>query len=119
MNRRQFVAMMTTAVGVSALDPERLLWRPGARRYFDIRQAWPLTGRLTRGDLVTFDGCYAVGTSGQSTERLQMFVVTEDVQGALTPRVLQPSMRGPGWRHQTVSEMPTPAHLLRIVDGPW
>jgi hypothetical protein len=34
MNRRRFLTVFATAAAVAAVDPERLLWTPGARTHF-------------------------------------------------------------------------------------
>jgi hypothetical protein len=34
MNRRRFLTLFATAAAVAAVDPERLLWTPGARTHF-------------------------------------------------------------------------------------
>jgi len=36
MNRRAFLGLSSAALAAFTLDPERLLWTPGRRTYFDI-----------------------------------------------------------------------------------
>lgn len=38
MHRRGFLGLLAAAAAGAVLDPERLLWIPGQRSYFDIRQ---------------------------------------------------------------------------------
>ena len=45
MNRRQFLAATAAAVGAFALDPERLLYVPGRKTYFDTGAWSPPTYR--------------------------------------------------------------------------
>lgn len=42
MNRRGFLAAVAASIPAMVLDPERLLWVPGKRSYFDIAQPAPL-----------------------------------------------------------------------------
>ena len=41
MNRRHFVTALTAATAGFTLDPERLLWVPGKKTYFDSVR-WPM-----------------------------------------------------------------------------
>jgi hypothetical protein len=61
MNRRHFLRATAAAVGALTLDPERLLWVPGQRTYFDIVR--PFSDVLTFRGMEVFydedcDGCY-------------------------------------------------------------
>jgi hypothetical protein len=53
MNRRQFLALGTAATAAMVLDPERLLWVPGARTFFipdkTVVEAKTMEQALVRG----------------------------------------------------------------------
>lgn len=73
MNRRTFLTRATAAaVGALVLDPERLLWTPGARTFFDIRTP------LQAGDLVYFD----TATGAFMTPDGRLFVQATDARRA-------------------------------------
>lgn len=51
MNRRHFLSVLASVAAGAVLDPERLLWRPGARTYFDIHRpglVWEAYDEVTR-----------------------------------------------------------------------
>lgn len=89
MNRRSFLALLASGVAGAALDPERLLWTPGARTIFvPPADGWTREGRIlvsepfTRGDIFTIEGVFATNpVTGRQTKHLQRFVVTADVNG--------------------------------------
>lgn len=112
MNRRAFLTAVAAAIPAFGLDPERLLWRPGQRSYFDIVKpvspGWTLSGALTKGDILTIQGVFAVNPiTREETGHLMQFVVLDDVQGIIEPAQMWPHMRGPGDPYQTVSRVPT------------
>lgn len=65
VTRRALLSTFLAASGVSALDPERLLWVPGAKKIFIPA---PKPAHIWKvGDLLTIDGCYKVNP--QSLDR--------------------------------------------------
>lgn len=81
MNRRAFLATLTAAAAGLALDPEQLLWRPGAKTIFlpSARPTICTSQQLIIGDVFTISGVYAVNPlTLQWTGRLQQFVITFD-----------------------------------------
>jgi len=60
LTRRRFLAATTAAVAGAVFDPERALWIPGQRSYFDIvrpqHAEWPRLRRLRQGDVITLSG---------------------------------------------------------------
>lgn len=84
MNRRVFLSTLAAVVAGAALDPERLLWRPGAKTIFlpspkEVGQFThtAIAGDALRvGDVITIDGVYAVNPkTGITTAYSQMFVI--------------------------------------------
>ncbi len=93
MERRSFLRVLglgATAIAAGlALDPERLLWVPGAKTFFlpsPATQKLVTSVGLTTGDLFTIDGVFSVNPlSGAATGYLQRFVVTADVHSGAVP----------------------------------
>lgn len=67
MHRRTFLTSLAALTAGMALDPERALWVPGRRTYFDLGatapEPWMFVGYLTdyslaksAGSIVTLDG---------------------------------------------------------------
>jgi hypothetical protein len=111
MNRRGFLQTLAAGLAGAALDPERLLWTPGAKTHFlPPPKGWERTasGVMFRvGDIVTFEGVYAVDPlTSRSTVQLRRFVVTarsisEDwAPMAVSPRIVA---NGP---YRNVSQVP-------------
>jgi hypothetical protein len=101
MNRRGFLQTLAAGLAGAALDPERLLWKPGAKTFFlptlkPIVQpvGWVVSagGLFMPGDIVTLAGHYAMNPlTRQPTKHLQQFVVTMGTisEGwALSPRIV-------------------------------
>lgn len=82
MNRRGFLGLLGTAAAGLMLDPERLLWVPGAKTIFlptKRPSIWSPVS-LTRGDIFTVDGIYSINPrTGRETPHAQQFVITADV----------------------------------------
>jgi len=82
MNRRAFLATLATAAAGLALDPERLLWVPGAKTIFMPAEKPSLVSScaLKRGDVITLSGVFAVNPmTGEEQPYTQQFVITSDV----------------------------------------
>ena len=102
MNRRGFFGAIAGLVAGATLDPERLLWKAGARL---ISIPPPPKLLLTYGDVFTISGYYAVNpvtrkpfyadVNGVRMRLLQRFVATRDITerggvieaGSVIPRV--------------------------------
>lgn len=86
MNRRGFLGAIGAALAGATLDPERLLWRPGAKVISIARpivQRWSLntSNAMQPGDIFTIAGFYATNpVTGLSTTMLREFVVTQPVE---------------------------------------
>jgi hypothetical protein len=106
MNRRLFLQLGAAAAAGFALDPERLLWRPGAKTIFLPPPKAPglvldVAGgmRLQKGDIITItDNGYGWPVMAmnpltrQPTHQLQQFIVTNDATGpTITVDALHPS----------------------------
>src|SRR5690606_38205400 len=88
MDRRAFLKALTTGLAATAatavIDPEELLWVPGAKTYFlppDPPAVTPVGGLvggvLRPGDVFTIDGVFATNPyTHQKTRLEQQFVVT-------------------------------------------
>jgi hypothetical protein len=50
VNRRGFLRLLGVGTAGLAVDPERLLWTPGARTFFDIQR--PVAPRLSISQIV-------------------------------------------------------------------
>lgn len=94
MNRRAFLGSLAAVAAGLALDPERALWVPNAKRIF-LPSVAPVVRTpiaLTKGDIFTIAGSYAVNPAGLSVPFLQQFVVTADVtEGPLSMNVIHPA----------------------------
>lgn len=82
LDRRSFLQSFATAVGVAAIDPEKLLWKPGEKIIF-IPPSPKLINvdlELFRvGDVITIEGIYAYNPITHTpTTHLKQFVVTAD-----------------------------------------
>lgn len=76
MNRRAFLGLFGASAAALVLDPEMLLWRPGAKTIF-LPSVTPAPSSLTLGsgvfqvgDIITIDGVYSINPA------LQEFRVT-------------------------------------------
>ncbi len=83
MDRRSFLRVLalgaaSVAIGAT-IDPERLLWVPGAKKIF-LPPAKPVvrfSDHFAVGDVFVIEGRYAVNPQSlKSTGQLQQFVVT-------------------------------------------
>lgn len=86
ISRRGFLGALAAAAATAVLDPELLLWKPGAKTIF-LPPPPPMTtltgvGGFTAGDVFTINGVYAVNPKTRLlTEHLQQFVLTHDAVG--------------------------------------
>ena len=99
MNRRAFLQTLAAAVAGATLDPERLLWRPGAKSIFLPPPPSLLAPtELLRGDLFTIEGVYAINPMTYAPiERLQQFVITADITaGTPVDRCMSPHIVADG-----------------------
>ncbi|MBB3521053.1 P22 phage major capsid protein family protein [Rhizobium sp. BK456] len=82
-----------------------------------------ITGTLTKGDIITIAGVYAVNrVTKQSTGKLRQFVVTADVASGATsvpiyPAIV-PSSGGQAVQYQTVVDSPANAAALALASKP-
>lgn len=87
ISRRGFLGALSAFAATAVLDPEMLLWKPGAKTIFlPTRQpaAMSLHG-VQVGDVFTIDGVWAINPStAYPTGVLQQFVVTSADQVTLT-----------------------------------
>ena len=109
LSRRGFLSLLGAGAAGLVLDPERLLWKPGAKRIFlptpaRVIAAYP----FTKGDVFTIAGRYAINpltlepVQTRAGEKfLQQFVATEDVRRgqevlarAVSPRIATASRDG-------------------------
>lgn len=115
ITRRGFLSALAVAVAGSTLDPERLLWVPGAKTIFlpPVKSVTRMTRVLVApsamkiGDIFTLNGVFAIEpTTLTPTKQLQQFVVTSDVTlGAPVTMALWPPLRADGfWKN--VSSLP-------------
>lgn len=107
MNRRAFLSTLAAGLAGAALDPERLLWRPGAKAIFLPPKPSLLAPiGLTRGDVFTIEGVYAINPmTYEPVERLLQFVVTADVSAGEPVRRMSPHIMGDG-PYRNVSRAP-------------
>lgn len=88
ISRRSFLKLSTAALAAAAvLDPELLLWRPGARTIFVPAPARVLAAEsFSRGDVVEVAGRYMINphtwkpVTYDGEKVAQQFVVLEDVR---------------------------------------
>lgn len=79
MNRRGFLSLFGAVAAAAALDPERLLWVPGAKV---ISIPKPRVITFEPGDIITITGRYVVNPRTRKvTDKLQLFVVCSHHQG--------------------------------------
>lgn len=85
MNRRRFLGSLAMLTAGMALDPERALWVPGRKSYFDIDGAKALPSgyvfppAFRRGDIIEIAGVFDQHPiTGQEMPHLQQFVITDD-----------------------------------------
>lgn len=105
MNRRQFLASLGVAAGALALNGLPLPAAPDTAALDTI---------FTRGDIITFDGVFAVNPyTRRVTPYLQQFVVTEVTSGgcAFHPR---PIVAGP---YRNVSAAPDLERVRPLLTG--
>jgi hypothetical protein len=83
LSRRVFFGLAAGAAAGMALDPEQLLWVPGAKTIFlptpkqEIRSAVS----LQRGDIFTIEGVFSVNPATyRHTGMLQQFVIVSDIK---------------------------------------
>lgn len=84
MNRRGFLSTLIGSAGAMVLDPEKLLWRPGAKlisipapRTVETISIMPIGCHLEKGDLFSIAGVYSFNpVARESSEKPQIFVVT-------------------------------------------
>lgn len=85
MNRRAFLAGAAAIAAAAVLDPERLLWVPGAKTFFlPSPKPEPVIAACAfhRGDVITINGLYARHPiTDRELPFLARFIVTDDVQG--------------------------------------
>lgn len=96
LNRRGFIGALAAAAAGLAIDPERLLWTPSAKRIFLPSPApslWSSTS-LAVGDIFTIQGIYAKNpATGRNTGVPAHFVITANVtSGDIDPAHLCPQM---------------------------
>lgn len=80
MNRRGFLATFAAVAAGVVLDPERLLWLPGAKTIFlpAPKPTLATSEALTIGDVFTIEGVYGINPRRlESTGYLQEFVITK------------------------------------------
>lgn len=85
MNRRGFLGVFVAAVAGATLDPEKLLWRPGAKLISIPKPAF-----LAVGDILTFGPYterYIVTSEARSIDRIQdaRFRIDSPPSGYLLP----------------------------------
>lgn len=83
MNRRGFLGLIGAAVAGSVLDPEKLLWKPGAKVIsiptLVVPEIEVPREFLTVGDIFTMEGFYRHNPrTGKPMEGLQQFVCIHD-----------------------------------------
>lgn len=81
MDRRGFISALLGTAGAMVLDPDRLLWRPGAKRISIPAPSpapritmIPIGQRLNKGDLFSIAGVYQVNPERRDSP--QIFTVT-------------------------------------------
>ena len=82
-----------------------------------------ITGTLTKGDIITIAGVYAVNrVTKQSTGKLRQFVVTADVPSGATSIPIYPAIvpgsGGQAVQYQTVVDSPANAAALALASKP-
>lgn len=98
MNRRAFIGALAAATAGFALDPERLLWRPGAKTIF-LPAATPLWVPAV-GDLVALGGIDNATFSfwrNQQDDRVYINAGLRNMRPATEPRQLLGVYAGDGW----------------------
>ena len=92
MNRRHFLRTLATVAAGVVLDPEMLLWRPGVKTIFlPPPQSLLAPCNLTRGDIFTVEGVYAINP-------MTLDVLLYEKQCVITANVRQgESVRGRFW----------------------
>lgn len=103
MHRRAFLASLATLAAATAIDPDRLLWEPGKKTYFDIQKPGPLAfdyGKLSVdylrdylkvGDIFTIQGHFLPNPHG---DVLKEFVVVRTIRNNVV--VAERAMHVPG-----------------------
>lgn len=118
MNRRAFLASLGIGAAAIALDPELLLWKPGARSIFLPTPAPSLVTSvgLTIGDVFTIDGLYAINpVTGRGTGYLQNYIITATTEaGEISPAIVCPRIVTSG-EYQNVQGVLTPKQRIRPV----
>jgi|SRR5881394_438682 len=101
--RRLGFGTVSAAAAALTFDVEKLLWRPGEKTIV-LPPPPTIVQGLVRGDVLTFDGVYAIHpVTHHALDVLQQFVITDDVVSApvtqlpLWPKVV---LEGP---YRTVS----------------
>lgn len=79
-----------------------------------------ITGTLNKGDIITFDGVYAVNrVFKRTTGKLQQFVVTANVASGATVIPIYPALTPPSGgnqvQYQTVTAPPANAAVMRLA----
>jgi len=79
-----------------------------------------ITGTLNKGDIITFDGVYAVNrVFKRTTGKLQQFVVTANVASGATVIPIYPALTPPSGgnqvQYQTVTASPANAAVMRLA----
>lgn len=102
MNRRGFLGLLGAAVTGAVLDPEKLLWRPGAKVISIPKVEIPEIAlspiSFDVGDVITIEGWYKLNPlTRATTSELQQFVVTRPSPAGRELKSLFPSVieRGP------------------------
>lgn len=95
MNRRGFLSALVIGSAGLALDPERLLWVPGAKTFFlpALKPSLVSPIALSIGDIVSIDGIYALHPHTDKKLPFEKhFVITADVRSGevLVERVHPP-----------------------------
>jgi hypothetical protein len=97
VNRRDFLRLVGLGAAGAALaatiDPEQLLWVPGAKTFFlpPARPVVMFSDHFSVGDLFTIEGRYAINPlTLKSTGHLQSFIVTGFTEGGSVNVAIHP-----------------------------
>ncbi len=134
MNRRSFLHTLATGLAATAalavVDPEELIWRPGAKTIFlpaaKAETAAETLSGLTIGDIFTIDGVWSVNPlTGRSIPFLQQFVVTSSVVGKdsaliemVHPAVFLPKFTPKKSQIQPLHTSPIPGRKVEVEWSP-
>lgn len=120
LTRRGFFSTGALLAAGLVLDPERLLWRSGAKTIFLPSPPSLVTPVfLRRGDIFTIAGVHSVNPRTRvDTGWLQQFVVTDDVpSGRSVQNVIYPPLLSIGI-YQNIASEPLPNAVISPIGVP-